>query len=440
MKTKLLLLLLMCSTHLLFSQIKKGSWMIGGNAGINDFHNNSGNNKNTVHFLSPKIAYFLTNKLAIGGNFSIQQQNTLSFFPSFGEFNSENKRMNAYPFVRYYLKTNRWQLFLQQTLAYENSINKTITTGFVSHLASWQADIGLGTSVFLSPNIALEALIKWPWYQKRKSAFASNSIFSPSDEIISQFFSSNFDMRLGIELFLNDNTTMTSKEDFRGQYFKKGNYHIGGQFRSDNLSQNTFLSGFDNSPFFMGLNSRFAYFLSSHWTISNQINLSYQNQKDRFKFTNTSLSLGTSYYFHIWKGLYIEPAIEASIGTSNQTIILSNDGEDTQKNETFSFNNQLSAHYFLTRQVLLRASYRFNQSFNSSSQSNQTSSEEIKSRFRRAYWIYGLDYFLTKEISLSIFYTSSRNDDDGDNELSLKDWQTVSSGLSIGFNYFLFKK
>lgn len=141
MKKTILIFAICFTVQLAFSQIKKNSWLIGGNLG---FTNTSYSSRDYSSFqVSPNIGFFLWDKFSLGTR--------LSFLKSYDETSTiKNPALTTIgPFVRYYFLAPEkvFNVYAQTSLEY-TFINKIRGFQYFSVLG--------GPVIFLNPNVALE--------------------------------------------------------------------------------------------------------------------------------------------------------------------------------------------------------------------------------------------------------------------------------------------
>ena len=146
-----------------FSQVEKNTWMIGGSAGFNNYHNKASGTNSSLLQINPQLGFFFADNFAVGAVFGIN---------NFGSV----KSWSASPFVRYYLK------YLFPELSYGL---KRETIGDISDNSSVLKG-SIGYAVFLNDNVALEPSL---YYSQN---FAGGKTYG-----------SNYGIQLGLQIYLN---------------------------------------------------------------------------------------------------------------------------------------------------------------------------------------------------------------------------------------------
>jgi hypothetical protein len=140
------LLLGICSN----AQIVKGNWMMGGSASFYNSKNTAGDtgNSSTGFSLSPKVGYFVIDKLAIGtlGQFSY-------------DFTNENTKSGysytVAPFVRYYFLEKEKPINIFSEVSYD--ILRASNTNYKTDNLNLKA----GGVFFLNSSIGLEVALNY---------------------------------------------------------------------------------------------------------------------------------------------------------------------------------------------------------------------------------------------------------------------------------------
>lgn len=151
MKKLILAIAILLGVHSASAQIKEGNVMVGGT--LANFNANF--DHSTSLTLSPKAAWFIQDGLAVGGYVN------LGFTHINGEATTYNYGLG--PLARYYVNTEKeikmknLKFFLEANAGFEgNSTNhggsSTNGLGF---------GVGPGVTYFITPNIGVEALLKY---------------------------------------------------------------------------------------------------------------------------------------------------------------------------------------------------------------------------------------------------------------------------------------
>ncbi|AQW92908.1 MULTISPECIES: outer membrane beta-barrel protein [Elizabethkingia] len=136
------------------AQIQKGNWMVGGNIITSSFGLNSGGGYNFL--LQPKGAYFIEDNFALGAQVT------------FGFSGAKDSRTiynySVGPLARYYVDGKKHEHLLQHGRFF---VEANAGIGGVSQTQSGDSTTGLnlgvgpGYAYFITPNIALEGLVKY---------------------------------------------------------------------------------------------------------------------------------------------------------------------------------------------------------------------------------------------------------------------------------------
>lgn len=141
------------------AQLQKGNLMVGGDLANLGLGLQSGNTSLSFQ-ITPKVGYFIQDNIAIGG------QATIGLSTSKG-FNSINYGIGA--FGRYYVSDPRAVLlkhsrfFAEVDFGIVGDNQKTTVAGVSTSVSTNGLGVGLGPGVsyFITPNIGLEALLKY---------------------------------------------------------------------------------------------------------------------------------------------------------------------------------------------------------------------------------------------------------------------------------------
>jgi hypothetical protein len=170
--------LLFCSFS--FSQMNTGSYFVSGNTNMNfglgsskeidvDFYKST----LTSFGLTPKVGYFIKNRIAVGGlmNISIDREK-VKFTDSGGDENITKYTTTEWyigPFGRYYVEYGKLIPFAEVSVAFGGAKDKTETEESTEELphSVFIVSGGIGASYFLTESFALEGLLQYS-YDKRK--------------------------------------------------------------------------------------------------------------------------------------------------------------------------------------------------------------------------------------------------------------------------------
>ena len=155
-KISLILVLLVINTSS-FSQIKKGNWLVGGNASFSSFKSTgSGSIQYTQNIiqLNPVIGYFLKNNFTAGLKPSFIYAST----DVGGGSSNSSTTFNIGPFLRYYfLKADtKFNIFSEVGYEFGTNSDKAQTTNTSS---SRTFSVAAGPVVYFNSSIGLEFII-----------------------------------------------------------------------------------------------------------------------------------------------------------------------------------------------------------------------------------------------------------------------------------------
>jgi hypothetical protein len=134
----------LCLSSSVFSQLHKGTWMVGGNLGFQSAKNTS------TFYMNPNLGYFFVNRVVAGMAFSY--------------YNSPTSFLSMGPFLRACAKLNNVSLFAHTRFVYTN----TDKEGFANDQMGF--GIGPGLGIFLNDFVALEGLMEYYIPEVDKSA------------------------------------------------------------------------------------------------------------------------------------------------------------------------------------------------------------------------------------------------------------------------------
>jgi hypothetical protein len=136
------------TTSSAFSQINKGQWLVGGDAGFTSSESGSGDFKNkfSAITLSPNAGYFLIDKFAAGLRFGYNKHkisNTIIY-----------NNFSIAPFARYYFlpKEQKVNVFADASYIF----NRSRLDNFDETTKSSGYSLKAGPAIFLNENVALE--------------------------------------------------------------------------------------------------------------------------------------------------------------------------------------------------------------------------------------------------------------------------------------------
>ena len=155
MKTFTLLLLQIAITSTLFSQTKKGQFLIGGAINfesVNEDYSINETHKSSNFFVSPSVGYFIINNLATGLRMSFDSYDSKS-----NNLETKFSSTSILPFVRYYV------------LPIRKKVNAFVDVSYIHKKTRWSSfnnspyyekskgyQVSAGPSIFLTDQVALE--------------------------------------------------------------------------------------------------------------------------------------------------------------------------------------------------------------------------------------------------------------------------------------------
>lgn len=228
-----------------FAQVGKGSFLIDG--GISSqlefveppsFLFSDGKIEIHSNRINPSIAYFVSDRLAVGGSLMVQNTNAYEGISSFGIGTR----------IRYYFskrETNAW--FLENKIDYHTADNISILNG----------QVGLGWNYFISDNFAFEGAFA---FQKSKNKIAKYG--QPSSRW-------NTGFNAGLKFFLNSSTD--SRNATYTSILQKGTLLLGtssGGFNYRVINDYKVLT--------IHLNPNIGQFISKNWLIGAGLDLNYR--------------------------------------------------------------------------------------------------------------------------------------------------------------------
>lgn len=168
MKLTVIVLLCICLCSLKANaQIQKGNVLVGGDISRMDLSLNEGNNFSFV--IDPKAAWFIKDNIAIGGyiNFNLVTAKGAGSSISYGigplaRYYINDKNVNVLRHARFFLEANAG---IQGNNPHVGSSTNGLGLGF-----------GPGIAYFITPNIGLEALLKYQGIVGFGSSVASSDL------------------------------------------------------------------------------------------------------------------------------------------------------------------------------------------------------------------------------------------------------------------------
>ncbi len=166
MKKLLLFTLMLVITSATFSQINKGNFIVGGNAGFSSYKSSGADAasfKGTTVTFSPNAGYFIFSKAAAGLRLGLT-----SFKSNIPGGNSSTTTDFTFsPFVRYYFLEQKNNVHIFADASFNHTSQKTKYSSSSSTNKANGFTIATGPSVFLNPHVALEFTVGYN-YSKSK--------------------------------------------------------------------------------------------------------------------------------------------------------------------------------------------------------------------------------------------------------------------------------
>ena len=257
--------------NVVFGQIHKGSWLIGGSGSLyaaKDKSEASSNpifeTKNRGIYFNADVGYFFTDRIAFGGqlaaSFGYDYINTFDTNTQEGRQQTSNGQyVGLKPYGRYYFTPNQklkcyGELALNTGFSNYKRVNKLINVpGDIADIdfKIFQLNVigSIGADYFITPNIALEGSLFYAFYYYTRDNSALIS-YDESTAFPKFYVNSEFKMRF----FLNaekKNTAVLAE-----QYLKKNNWTFG---------LNGFLNNYNSTK--LALTPFVGYFVSNRFLV-----------------------------------------------------------------------------------------------------------------------------------------------------------------------------
>ena len=301
--------------NVVFGQIHKGSWLIGGGGNYTTSKYNSDFFPNTVTeyeqrstYFSTEIGYFITDRIVIGGklgayNLYSQGKSVDTITQSTIEQTSRNRSLQIAPFGRYYFTpTGKVKLYGQLMVGTNFFYNKSVakltgpSAGDLPERESntFQLNINgaLGADYFIAPNLAIEGSLSYQFYRYDYSKAAS---FDYTNEKVLPKF--KFEPAFTMRFFLN--TDKKTPKILAEQYLAQSNWTFG---VSSYLRQGT--------PTLFNLTPSVGYFIKNRLLLQSVFSCG---------ASDSDLSLGVSPTIKYFQPLSKSTQIVGKIGTYGST-------------------------------------------------------------------------------------------------------------------------
>lgn len=177
-KVTLTLVVLVSVTKIVSAQtVNSGAWMVGGTLGFNSVKSDGDDNSETWFNISPDLAYFIIDDLAIGSRLNFQ---------SYSYDGDTESQFGFGPFARYYFVNS---LYAQAGIDFGSTGDN-----FFSLLAdegSTTLNFAIGYSWFLNNSVAIEPSLQYSIYSADEDGFLGDY--------------SRFGFNIGVQAFLGRN-------------------------------------------------------------------------------------------------------------------------------------------------------------------------------------------------------------------------------------------
>jgi outer membrane protein W len=170
-KTLLLLTVLLLMFFPVLAQTDKGSWLMGGSAGLDYTVQTSGRTLNAS--LSPQTGYFLADNFALGLRLPLGLQSNYTETLSADGIQTENRtltyRAGIGPFVRYYFGKSAIRPFINAGTDYQFSRTRIAVNGSeqarIRVEDSYSISGGAGMAYFISQFVGLESQLGYTYFR-----------------------------------------------------------------------------------------------------------------------------------------------------------------------------------------------------------------------------------------------------------------------------------
>jgi outer membrane protein len=151
-----------------YAQTAPGQWLAGGSlsmSGSRAGSNSAINDRSFGFSLSPRVGYFVINRLAVGIVSSVGYSSSQRDIGAGGSFTSSVNTLAASAFARYYLQSGRLVPFVQGEFGYTRFSITSRSPQFATTMSSSEDQgtyaIGVGLAYFVSPQVAIEGTVDY---------------------------------------------------------------------------------------------------------------------------------------------------------------------------------------------------------------------------------------------------------------------------------------
>ena len=345
---KITLLLFFYSIVPLISQVEQGTVPLGGVASLQLTAADPAYESFTSS-ISPFFGYYLNDDFGITGGFSWASQNlTIDNYPNANDvWERDLDGFNLFLAARHYFPFLDYRMFGQVDLINQNTeFGLTLIQNGESRSQSFTNNIfsmkgSLGTTSFLSENIAIEGILKYTLFKRQSIEDRPKVLKGPIEFIV--------DIRPYV------NTGWSPGNTNHTEYIDAGSWNIGGTAGvSHSLLENRRIIDsliLDNQVLGVWLEPKFGYFFGGNFLVglTGTINYADDNANNPVSFAAAPY---IRYYIRATQGLQVVPnfSMVYNYVLSRQKIL----GEDSVS-KTFIFSPGLGLHTFLTEGIGLFA-------------------------------------------------------------------------------------
>ncbi len=176
---------------------EKGNFIVEGSLGASSLNNKNDDSKLTTFQFTPKVGYFVTDKVAVGIDFGFGQDQETTY-PGVEKVVETDKAFSVGVFGRYYFLDlgSRFKAYTEAGVGYVDmkSLRKVGSnpTGQTQGMNGFGANAGVGVNYFLTDNIAinfaLADIISYQTLKADKDGSKPVSAFSANINVFNNFF------------------------------------------------------------------------------------------------------------------------------------------------------------------------------------------------------------------------------------------------------------